>query len=62
MKKTSMEIIIPADQDTVVKRVSRAVLGNTPPSKVIEFELTFGLNLKTNISMYQNEATKVKFG
>lgn len=36
MKKTSMQIIIPADQDTVVKRVSRAVLGNTPPSKVIE--------------------------
>lgn len=36
MKKTSMEIIIPADQETVVKRVSRAVLGNTPPGKVIE--------------------------
>ena len=36
MKNKSMEIVIPADQETVVKRVSRAVLGNTPPSKVIE--------------------------
>lgn len=35
MKKKSIEIILPQDKETLVKRVSRAVLGNTPPTKAI---------------------------
>ena len=36
MKKKLIEILIPKDNETVVKRVSRAVLGSTPATKAIQ--------------------------
>ena len=36
MKKPQKPIVIKGDQETKVKRISRIVLGATPPAKTIE--------------------------